>query len=98
MELFSKRHIGPRAGEIEEMLHVCGFNSMEELISATIPDSIRSPKAMDLPPAMSEYEYLNHMGELARKNKVFSSYIGMGYHDTILPSVIKRNILSNHGH
>jgi glycine dehydrogenase len=97
MELFSNRHIGPRANDIKEMVKVCGFNTLSDLIEAAIPNSIRSKGEMDLPEAMSENQYLNHIRELAGKNQVFKSYIGMGYHNTILPSVIKRNILENPG-
>ena len=97
MELFSYRHIGPRPNDMARMLKVCGFSNMDELIEATIPNSIRSKGDMNLPEPMSEYEYLNHISELAKKNKVFRSFIGLGYNDTILPSVIKRNILENPG-
>ncbi|MEQ9063984.1 MAG: aminomethyl-transferring glycine dehydrogenase [Vicingaceae bacterium] len=97
MELFSKRHIGPRPKDISEMLKACGFETMEDLISATVPKSIRSKKAMDLPKAMSEHEYLQHIHDLAAKNKVLKTFIGMGYNNTIMPSVIKRNVLENAG-
>ena len=97
MENFSYRHIGPRPSDVQEMVKTCGFDNLDDLIYATIPDSIRSKKDMNLPEAMSEHEYLQHVSDLARKNKLFKSYIGMGYNDTLLPSVIKRNILENAG-
>jgi glycine dehydrogenase len=97
MELFSKRHIGPRNSQIEEMVKTCGFNTLDELIESTIPDLIRSKDPLNLDKEMSEYEYLNHINDLAKKNKIYKTYIGLGYHDTILPSVIKRNILENPG-
>jgi len=77
------------------MLSTIKVNSLEELIYETIPDDIRLSEKLDLPPAKSEYEYLNHIHELGAKNKIFKSYIGLGYHEAILPSVIQRNILEN---
>ena len=97
MDIFSSRHIGPRSTDVQKMVKTCGFDNLDDLIYATIPDSIRSKSDMNLPEAMSEHEYLEHMAGLARKNKVFKSYIGTGYNDTLLPSVIKRNILENAG-
>ena len=94
---FENRHIGPQAEEQKEMLKAIGVESMEQLISETIPSEIRLPKSMDLEEPMSEYEYLNHIEEIGKKNKVFKSYIGLGYHEAIVPSVIKRNILENPG-
>ncbi|MAD96658.1 MAG: glycine dehydrogenase (aminomethyl-transferring) [Flavobacteriaceae bacterium] len=94
---FENRHIGPQLTEQDEMLKAIGVESMEQLISETIPSEIRLPKPMELDEPMSEYEYLNHIEELGKKNKVFKSYIGLGYHEAIVPSVIKRNILENPG-
>jgi len=94
---FISRHIGPRDHEINEMLTKIGVNSLDELVSRTIPESIRFNKSLDLPEEMSEYEYLKYIRKIALKNKVFRSYIGMGYYGTILPAVIKRNILENPG-
>ncbi len=92
---FQLRHIGPRENERQEMLKTIGVDSLEQLISETVPSHIRLQKPLDLAPAMSEYEYLNHINELGAKNKVFKSYIGLGYNEAILPSVIQRNILEN---
>ncbi|NQX99051.1 MAG: hypothetical protein HRT73_14420 [Flavobacteriales bacterium] len=97
IDKFSSRHIGPRENDIDEMLSVCGASSLEQLIDETIPSKIRLNKELDLEEAMTEYEYLNHIKKLAGKNKVFKSHIGLGYNNTITPSVIKRNILENPG-
>ncbi|PJB14002.1 MAG: glycine dehydrogenase (aminomethyl-transferring) [Flavobacteriales bacterium CG_4_9_14_3_um_filter_32_8] len=96
-EKFYTRHIGPRESDLKEMLTVCGVSSLDELIEQTIPNKIRLKNELDLAPAMSEYEYLNHINELGSKNKIFKSYIGLGYNNTITPSVIKRNIFENPG-
>ncbi|CAL2094247.1 aminomethyl-transferring glycine dehydrogenase [Tenacibaculum sp. 190524A05c] len=94
---FQLRHIGPRTREQETMLKTVGVDSLDQLIYETIPDDIRLKNSLDLPEALSEYEYLNHINELGAKNKVFKSYIGLGYHEAILPGVIQRNILENPG-
>ena len=94
---FQLRHIGPNKTEQEKMLQTIKVDSLEQLINETVPDNIRLKKPLDLEPAMSEYEYLQHINELANKNKVFKSYIGMGYNEAIVPSVIQRNILENPG-
>ena len=94
---FQLRHIGPHAKDQEKMLKSIGVDSLDQLIYETIPDDIRLQNELDLAPAMSEYEYLNHINDLAAKNKVFKSYIGLGYHEAIIPSVIQRNILENPG-
>ncbi len=94
---FQIRHIGPSATEQEKMLTAIKADNMDQLIYETIPNDIRLPNELDLAPAMSEYEYLNHITEVGAKNKVFKSYIGLGYHEAIVPSVILRNILENPG-
>ncbi|WP_347174076.1 aminomethyl-transferring glycine dehydrogenase [Polaribacter uvawellassae] len=94
---FQIRHIGPNTAEQKEMLATIKADSLDQLISETIPDDIRLGGKLDLDPAMSEYEYLSHIQELGAKNKVFKSYIGLGYHEAIVPSVIQRNILENPG-
>lgn len=94
---FAHRHIGPRDHEVEEMLNVIGVSSIEELIEQTIPDGIRMKENLNLSTAMTEQEFLVHIQEQARKNQIFRSYIGLGYHNTILPGVIQRNILENPG-
>ncbi len=94
---FQRRHIGPNTTEQEKMLSTIKADNLDQLIFETIPDDIRLQNGLDLAPAMSEYEYLNHINELGAKNSVFKSYIGLGYHEAIVPSVILRNILENPG-
>ena len=92
---FANRHIGVRNNEIESMLNTIGANSIEQLIYETLPDGIKLEKPLELDAPLSEQEYLEHIHALSEKNKIFKSYIGLGYHPTILPAVIQRNILEN---
>ncbi|PKP01282.1 MAG: glycine dehydrogenase (aminomethyl-transferring), partial [Bacteroidetes bacterium HGW-Bacteroidetes-9] len=94
---FINRHNGPRDTEVSEMLKSIGAETLDTLINETVPSSIRLPKALNLPEAMNEYEYLSHLKHLGSKNKLFKSYIGMGYYNCITPGVIQRNILENPG-
>ncbi|MDX1956219.1 MAG: aminomethyl-transferring glycine dehydrogenase [Chitinophagaceae bacterium] len=94
---FRSRHIGPGEKDSQEMLRTIGEPSLESLISKTVPAGIRMEKALDLPPAMSENDYLRHIHEVSLKNKLFKNYIGQGYYDTITPPVILRNIFENPG-
>ncbi|NNK10366.1 MAG: aminomethyl-transferring glycine dehydrogenase [Flavobacteriaceae bacterium] len=94
---FALRHIGIREEDLPEMLKTVGVDSLDELIYQTIPQDIRLKEDLPLDEPMSEQEFLNHVHELSRKNDVFKSYIGLGYHESITPSVIKRNILENPG-
>ena len=94
---FRNRHIGPNAEEAKEMLKVIGADSLDTLVAQTIPASIRLKKPLDLPPAVSEYEYLQELKARAGQNKLFRNFIGMGYYETIVPPVIQRNILENPG-
>ena len=94
---FSGRHIGPNEQEKNTMLAAIGMGSLEELIGKTIPDAIRIKADLDVPDAISEFEYLSELKKVAAKNKVFKSYIGQGYYDTITPSVILRNVFENPG-
>lgn len=94
---FSSRHIGPNDKEIKIMLDAINESSIDSLIEKTIPASIRLKSPLNLSDPMSEYQYLNHLKELASKNKVFRSYIGQGYYNTKVPAVIQRNILENPG-
>jgi glycine dehydrogenase len=96
-DAFALRHIGPRDSDLQHMFQTIGVNDMDQLLYETIPDGIRLKKDLDLDPAMTEYEYLNHIQELGNKNKVFKSYIGLGYHPAIVPAVIQRNIFENPG-
>jgi len=93
--IFYKRHNGPRDHEIEKMVKKTGASSLDNLIDQTIPSSIRLDKPLNLPDGISEYEYFNKIKDIASKNKLFRSYIGLGYYNTILPAVIQRNILEN---
>ncbi len=92
---FALRHLGPRENEINQMLSTIGVDSLEQLINNTIPSHIQLEKALDLPEPMSEFEFSTHIQGLASKNKQYKSYIGLGYHPTILPAVIQRNIFEN---
>lgn len=94
---FPKRHIGPREADAREMLETIGVNSMDELIDKTIPEQIRLKTPLDLPGSRSEHWYLRQLEELAAKNKIYRSYIGMGYYNTIVPPAIQRNVLENPG-
>ncbi|MFT5889935.1 MAG: glycine dehydrogenase [Dokdonia sp.] len=94
---FALRHIGPRRSDLPVMLQKVGVETIDQLISETIPDNIRLDKPLALDPAMSEHEFAAHIQELASQNKVFNSYIGLGYHQAVTPAVIQRNILENPG-
>jgi glycine dehydrogenase len=94
---FSERHIGPDKEQMQDMLRVIGVESLDQLIDETVPPAIRLKRPLDLPGRISERDFLNQFRQVAGQNKVFKSYIGLGYHDTVLPPVIQRNILENPG-
>ncbi len=94
---FALRHIGPREYDQNLMLKTIGVDSLDQLISETIPNDIRLKNGLNLDAPMTEYEYLLHIHELSKKNKAYKTYIGLGYHPTIMPAVIQRNILENPG-
>ncbi|HMK04017.1 MAG TPA: aminomethyl-transferring glycine dehydrogenase [Ferruginibacter sp.] len=94
---FTGRHIGPNEEESNEMLKTIGVESLDELINKTVPASIRLKKPLKLPVAQTEFEYLAELKKIAAKNKVFKTYIGQGYYNTITPSVILRNVFENPG-
>lgn len=94
---FHRRHIGPNVTDTKAMLSVIGVSNVEELISKTVPTTIRTQSPLNIPSAVSEYDYLKELKKVAAKNKVFRSYIGQGYYNTITPSVILRNIFENPG-
>ncbi len=96
-EQFSDRHIGPSEKEVNEMLSEIGVSSMDQLINETIPEAIRLEQELDLPNPLSEQEFLAKYRTYANKNKVFKTYIGLGYYNTHIPTVILRNILENPG-
>src|SRR5690554_3668147 len=94
---FPKRHIGPRDAEVESMLKVIGVSAIDELIDKTIPAQIRLKKPLDLAETKSEHWYLRELKKLSLKNKLYRSYIGMGYYNTIVPPAVQRNVLENPG-
>ncbi len=94
---FSDRHIGPDDAQIEEMLDVIGVSSLDQLINETIPAQIRLKKSLNLNEPQSEFEFLNNLKTISAKNKIFKSYIGMGYYPAIIPQVILRNVIENPG-
>jgi len=96
-DAFALRHIGPRENDLEHMLKTIGAGTLEQLIQETIPSDIRLKSDLDLEPAMTEYEFANHIQKLGNKNKVFQSYIGLGYNAAIIPAVIQRNVFENPG-
>ena len=92
---FASRHIGADEEEKVQMLKQIGVRSMEQLIDETIPSSIRTRQKLNIPDAQSEFIYLNELYEVSRMNKVFKSYIGLGYSHCIVPGVVRRNVLEN---
>lgn len=94
---FSLRHIGPRGKDTESMLGTIGMDSLDDLISKTVPSAIRLKAALNTGGPVSEFEYLTELKKTASLNKVFKSYIGRGYYNTIVPSVILRNVFENPG-
>ncbi len=94
---FADRHIGPRAADVARMLSALGCASLDALIDAAVPAGIRMKKPLDLPPAMSEAGILRDLSALAGANRVARSYLGLGYHGTITPAVLRRNVLENPG-
>jgi glycine dehydrogenase len=94
---FSRRHIGPRDEDVAEMLRTLRLGSLDDLVAETVPASIRFNGRLELPPALTEHELLAEAWALAGKNRVFRSYLGMGYSDCITPPVILRNIVENPG-
>ena len=94
---FAYRHIGPKPLEVTEMVQTIGAESLDALIDQTVPEAIRFRGEMDIAPAMTEAEFAEHIAELGQMNTVYATYIGMGYHPTVLPGVIQRNILENPG-
>src|ERR1700722_1901563 len=92
---FVARHIGPDDHDIAEMLRVVGQDSLEGLIDQTIPATIRLRRPLALPAALSERDLLEKLGEIANKNEIWRSFLGMGYSDCITPPVILRNVLEN---
>lgn len=96
-DAFALRHLGPRESDLQHLFTTIGVDSLDQLIAETIPNDIRLKKDLELDAPMTEYEYLSHIQELGSKNKVFKSYIGLGYHPAAIPAVIQRNIFENPG-
>jgi glycine dehydrogenase len=94
---FLGRHIGPRVEDTRAMLDVLGYSSLDALMDAIVPEEIRLRQPMKLPAALTERGALAELRAMALKNQIFRSYLGMGYHDTVTPPVILRNILENPG-
>src|SRR3972149_1012095 len=94
---FVNRHLGPREEDIAKMLEAIGVESVEKLIQETVPQSIRLSEKLEIDPPISEYKFIEHLKDLADRNIVYKSYIGLGYHPTHTPAVIQRNILENPG-
>jgi glycine dehydrogenase len=96
-DAFADRHIGPRPEERRRMLDAIGADSLDALMSETLPDDIRLEAPPALPRPLGEAELLDHLRDLAGRNTVAKSYIGLGYHPTVTPAVIRRNVLENPG-
>ncbi|MFN3908198.1 MAG: aminomethyl-transferring glycine dehydrogenase [Flavobacterium sp.] len=94
---FAQRHIGPRESDLQHMFQTIGVENFDQLIFETIPDDILLKSPIQLEAPMSEYEFANHIQQLGAKNKLYKTYIGLGYHPTITPAVIQRNIFENPG-
>lgn len=94
-DVFANRHIGIHETDLPEMLEKIGVKSLDELINKTIPSKIRLKAPLALNPPMTERAFMEHMAALAAKNKMYTSYIGCGWYDTITPAVIQRNIFEN---
>jgi len=97
LHMFENRHIGPNEGEIQTMLSSLGLPDIETLLKETLPHDILLDENLDLPEGISEHEFLKKIQKLSAKNKLYDTYIGMGYHSAITPAVIQRNILENPG-
>ena len=94
---FALRHIGPRPSDLQSMLATIGADSLEQLISETIPAEIRLNQKLHLDKPMSEVEFADHINALSENNQVYKSFIGLGYHRSSTPAPIQRNILENPG-
>src|SRR3954468_14803972 len=96
-DLFQERHIGPSPEDQAAMLGVLGYDSLDDFIDAVVPADIRLRKPLRIPEAISEQQALEQLRLLAAQNQIYRSYLGMGYHDCVTPSVIQRNVLENPG-
>src|SRR5262245_25995078 len=96
-DTFVRRHIGPSSAEVAEMLRALGYETLDEFIDATVPNTIRATRPLGIGPARAEHDVLGEIRQIASKNQVFRSYLGFGYHDCLTPLVVLRNILENPG-
>ncbi|HEX9565719.1 MAG TPA: aminomethyl-transferring glycine dehydrogenase [Gemmatimonadaceae bacterium] len=96
-DTFVRRHLGPSPAEVAAMLGELGYGSLDDFIEATVPESIRAKTPLGIGPARTEHDVLDEIRKMASRNRVFRSYLGLGYHDTLTPPVILRNILENPG-
>ena len=94
---FVRRHIGPGDAQVAEMLETLGLESLDELIDQTVPKKLLSSTPLDLPIPAGEHETISYIRRMRERNQVFTSMLGMGYHATVLPGVIRRNILEDPG-
>ncbi len=94
---FVRRHIGPSQADIDAMLTAVGYASLDEFIDAVVPSQIRLRRTLNIGPSRSEHDVLEELSQIASGNRIFRSYVGLGYHDTLVPPVIQRNILENPG-
>ena len=94
-DMLQARHIGISAQDEATMLQTVGVSTLDDLIDQTIPSAIRLQNPIELPEPLTERQYAEHISEIASKNKLFTSYIGQGWYDTITPAVIQRNIFEN---
>src|SRR5439155_14729123 len=94
---FIPRHIGPSDADVRAMLDLLGYESLDQLIDATVPQGIRMERPLAIHPPMSEYDALTMLRRIAQRNQVCRSYLGLGYHDCVTPPVIQRNVLENPG-
>ncbi|MBC7895912.1 MAG: aminomethyl-transferring glycine dehydrogenase, partial [Cytophagaceae bacterium] len=96
-DTFVRRHISTSMADVDAMLEALGYKTLDEFIDATVPDGIRFRRTLNTGPARTEHEVLGELQEMASRNHVYRSYLGLGYHDTLVPPVIQRNILENPG-
>ncbi|MBV6521158.1 MAG: Glycine dehydrogenase (decarboxylating) [Gemmatimonadaceae bacterium] len=96
-DTFVRRHVAPSSADVAAMLDALGYDSLDAFIDATVPESIRLRRTLAIGPARTEHDVLSEIRLLANRNRILRSYIGMGYHDTLVPPVVQRNILENPG-
>ena len=94
-QFLAPRHIGIAASDMPAMFKAIGVDSLEELIEQTLPSDIRLPQPLNLPTPLTERAYAEHIAAVAAKNKIYTSYIGQGWYDTVTPAVILRNVFEN---